>query len=469
MYASPFTTRESSTILRAGWRYRRLVVIATLVGLVFGLAYGLVQSSAVTASTNLVLRDASDVDQSIPLREQSGAYERFVRSQALFADSDEVLRRVAVPLNTTVEKIRDRVEATASSGGESLEFKATANDEDEATDLLARHVDAYEEARAEHVTDDTELTSEVLDGAGGDLNEEAQGTLQVEAVQLAIASEIYGNGVAFSDWVSVDEQSQVLSLAVPAAVAALAALAIALLLAALVDDRDPLVLGAYSLIDRFEVPVRGVIPSNEQERPHAYEQLAADLEAETTRRSGADQDMAPILLGVGVGVDQNDTVEVLSETSRRLAASGMSVAIIDGMQTCADLPLNGTAAFSPSSVVESQMHAAPSGGRVTVVRSATEARSLPDYGHDAGLADHIVSLRERFDFIFVGSPGVANSTAAQKMAPHCEQVLLIVPAGTRVQEVNSTAYTLHQAGVELGGFVSTDEASPTKPSHWWSR
>jgi len=468
MYQSPFESSDSSSVLRAGWRYRRAVVLAVLAGLTIGILYGLTRDTSVTAATNVVLNDAAAVDRSIPTREQNGAYERFVRSQALFAVSDDVLELVAERAEASLEDVRADVSVTAVGAGESLRFQAAADDEAAARDLLDTHLLTYEEVRKARIADDTATAQEVLAGAGDGLNEEAEGALEVSAVELQIATEIYDDGVAFSDRVHVDSASRLMAVAIPAIAATMLFAAAALVVASMLDDRNPLVLGSHTLIARHHAPVRGVIPARDEDRPTAYDRLAAEVETAIARRDPADSPGGPVIMTVAVGsVDPDD--DVAGSMTRSMADSGMRICLLAGRSRAADAPApEFPEPFRASVTEEATPYESAAAGRVVMVSVAGTSRTMSDFARDASFADYMRSLQGRFDAVVIACAPLDDDPGALKMAPHSDEALMIVPGGTALHEVDRSVYALRQTGVRVSGYVSTGEPLRTRADHWWA-
>ncbi len=449
-------------------RYRRWVVLAALIGLAAGLAFGITRPDTVTATTNLVLRDAAEVDGSVAAREQSGAYERFVSAQALFAKSDEVLNVVAGALDRDIADVRADVDAIATGGGRSVRFAATTESEATSRDLLERHVKAYQQARKRLIAGDTARAGEVYDSAGEGVDENARSELSVAAVELQVATEIYGNGVSFADTVKVTQSGAVRRLAVPALGGALVATALALALASIADDKRPLVRGSRSLAERHGLPIRGAIPTRLEQRRQAFDRLAADLEGAMTRRSGPTADQAATILMVGVDNDRDEAARTITEMSRAMADSGMRLCILDGSADGKD-PDEGTPTerFDLSTVAELQIYTSQNGGSVDAIRAASDDRTLPEFVRDPRFVDFVDGLRRRYDAIFVDCPSLTMSAAALKMARFCEGALLIVPTGVSMSLVDNTVYALQQTNIELGGYIATDEPVSRREESAW--
>lgn len=466
MYQSPFSSPDSSSVLRAGWRYRRAVAITVALGLALGLAFGLSRSAETTVSTTVLLRDPGEVDLTLPSKDQSGAYERFVRSQALFATSDEVLETVAARFETDIDEVRNRISVEARSSGEVLRFASTADTESGARNLLEVHLEEYRSARSGWITTDAEIVQEVIDEKLNDMASESTGLVGVIAVENEIATRVYDDGVAFLGRESVSRPSTVLGLGVPLVIGATVAALAALAVATAINERRPLVLGAHTLVDRHSVPVRAVIPARSADRPLAYRHLGADLERSITKHGEQHPGTALMLLVVGVDLTGEDLRSSFVEPIRSIAQAGYRVCFVDG--DASDEPesrfTEGGAVepFTPAIAVETEFMKVSGGGSVIGIRPAYGRRALPDYSGDTGFHAFLDDLRSLFDLVIVECPPLTESPSGRRMAPFSDEAVIVVPSGAPLDEVDETVRTISQAGAPVTGYVLSDRAVVTE-------
>lgn len=468
MYESAFTATDSSTVLRAAWRYRRPVALAIFLGFMLGLTYGLSRDPEVSASTTVVLRDASSVDLSLAESTENGAFARFVQSQAIFVTSDDVLSRVGQSLGASVDDVRDAVGARHTSSGDSMVMTATGVDEAEAKRLLAQLLQSYREVRLERVAAEADAVAALLRELSANAPDATQSEIDRAAVDLLVAQEVYGDGVSFVDHTDIDASGPILRVGLPAVGLAFFAAAVAFVLAALVDDRNPLIQGVSSVLDRHELPIRGAIPEKVVDQPVAYQRAAAEIERDLIHTEGG---FAPMVLWVGVDIERDDAVTTISETARALADSGLKVCIVDGASEAdPETQISYTTdPFTQASAVHATAFEAPSGGEVIIIRPAIAKRALPDYSRDEEFARYLQALTARFDLVIADCPPIEESPGAMRIARHCKAALVTVPRGARVLAVDDTVHSIRQASLPIEGFVVTDEPSRIGNSHWWSK
>ena len=458
MYQSPFSSSDSSAVLRAGWRYRKAVLLAVALGVALGLAFGLSRSEATTVTMTVVLRDPGEVDQTLPSKDHAGAYERFVRSQALFARSDEVLGTVAARFETSIDDVRDRVDVAATSAAEVLRFSSRGETEVGARTLLSAHLAEYRSARLAWIATTNEIVREVIDESLDGAN---QATVGVIGVENEIATRIYDDGVSFLGEEKVSRSSDLIRVGVPVALGAIVALMAALSVAAMVGERRPLVLGSHILVDRFDVPVRAVIPARSADRPLAYRHLGADLQRSILQRAEEHTGAALMLMVVGVDIQGEALRSVFVEAIRNIAQSGHRVAIVDAdvnNEPESRFTEGGPVeTFSPAVAVETELLKVGGGGQVVGIRPAYGRRALPDYAGDGGFQRYLAGIRGRFDLVVVECPPLGVSPSARRMARFCDEAIVVVANGSRLDGVDDTVRTIGQAGTYVSGYIFSDE------------
>ena len=465
MYQSPFSSPETSSVLRAGWRYRRPVLLAVALGLAAGLLYGLTRDDLVSVARTVVLRDPSTVDRTLPARDQSGAYERYVRSQALFAGSDEVLAAVAATFDVSLDRVRSDVDIEARSSGEVLRFAARGPDEGTARALLVTVLDEYRAARGALIERDALIVSDVIDEMAAGLDLDALATVNVIGVESEITTRVYDDGIAFEGEETVSSTSGLIRVGVPVAVGFLVATMAALAVAAMVNERRPLVLGPHTLVDRHQIPIRAVIPSRPTDRPLAFRHLGADLERSMREHARPDKS-ALLTLVVGVDLAADDVRLVLVEAIRNLTQSGHRIAMVSGEanQDAEQILTEGTAveAFTRSFAVETELLAMAGGGEVIGIRPAYGRRALPEYAGDPAFEAYVRSLRDRFDLVVFDCPPLQTSSNARRIARLCDEAILVVPYGASLLAVDDTVRTISQAGTPVTGYIVNGEV-PSAP------
>lgn len=430
MYQSPLQLNDSSTLLRAAWRFRRFVAGAVVLGFALGLVAGVLRSSDTTASTTLVLRDAYSVDRTLPNENETGAFERFVQAQAILATSPEAVARIADTTGITTDEIEDRITSRHVTAADGLRMVATGSSEAQATALLDAFVATFRELRFEQIAaqQDT-ITTSVDEGPG------AGSSIAQQQADAAIEQAIYGDGVAFSDTVEVVTPSIILQFALPAIALALLAGAAAFVLAGVADDRNPILWGVSDIKSRYSTPIRALVTPVPGEQAVAYEQLAAELE-----RDLVTEGPAPALLLVGAGTSTAQAADVVAGLCRALADIGVNVAIFSDEQG----PLLRTNAD------QVLYRASEDGATVTEVGFRG---SLLDFVQTADFNNALVEVRRTADIVIIDSPPLRVDATAVRVAGKVTDILITLPDNAPMADVSNATEVLGRAHATLQGLL----------------
>ena len=440
MYQSPLQLNDSSTLLRAAWRFRVGVAGAVVLGLVLGLAAGVLRSSDTTASTTVVLRDANAVDRTLPNETESGAYTRFVQSQAILATSPEAVARISDATGLAENTVEDRIEARHVSSADGLHMIATGGSEDEATALLDAMLDAFRQLRAAEIAAQQSTISDALDELPDADSDIARGRTDAEIEQA-----IYGDGVAFTDAVEVSSPSTILQVGLPAIALALLAGAAAFVLAGVADDRNPILWGVEDLKARYSTPIRALVTPVTGEQAVAYEQFAAELE-----RDLVTDGEAPTILLVGAGTSAVQKSDVVAGLCRALADIGLNVAIFADDQ-------------SPDLRTSTDQVLYRTGDDGSTVTEIGFRGSLLDFVQTRDFDQTLAEVRRKVDIVIVDSPPLRVDATAARAAGKVSDIVIVVPDNAPIVDVTNTTEVMSRPAATLQGLLVLTGSKTASP------
>ncbi|MEM9466237.1 MAG: hypothetical protein AAGA90_12755 [Actinomycetota bacterium] len=430
MYQSPLQLNDSSTLLRAAWRYRVWVAGAIVLGLVLGLMAGMLRSSDTTASTTLVLRDANAVDRTLPNENETGAYTRFVQAQAILATSPEAVSRISDATGLSTDDVENRISARHVASADGLRMVATGSSEGDATELLDAMVTAFRALRAEDIA----AQQATIEGALDELPD-GDSSIAREQTDSEIQQALYGDGVAFSDTVEVAVPSTILQVGLPAIALALLAGAAAFVLAGVADDRNPILWGLQDLKGRYSTPIRGLVTPVTGEQAVAYEQFAAELERDLV----GDGD-APTVLLVGAGTSAVQKSDVVAGLCRALADIGLDVAIVGDDQ-------NPDLRSSTDTVL---YRTGDDGATVTEIGFRG---SLLDFVQTPDFDRTLTEVRRSADIVIIDSPPLRVDATAARVAGKISDIVIVVPDNAPIADVTNTTEVMTRSAATLQGLL----------------
>ncbi len=430
MYQSPLQLNDSSTLLRAAWRFRLGVAAAIVLGLVLGLAAGMLRSSDTTASTTLVLRDANAVDRTLPNENETGAYTRFVQAQAILATSPEAVDRISERTGLPVDEVEARISARHVASADGLRMATIGSSEADATELLDAMVATFSELRQADIAAQQATITSALDELPDGDSAIAQGQTDAE-----IEQRLYGDGVAFSDTVEVTAPSTILQVGLPAIALALLAGAAAFVLAGVADDRNPILWGLQDLKTRYSTPIRGLVTPVTGEQAVAYEQFAAELERDLVQ--GGD---APTVLLVGAGTSAVQKSDVVAGLCRALADIGLDVAILGDDQ-------------SPDLRSSTDTVLYRTGDDGSTVTEIGFRGSLLDFVQTPDFDQTLVEVRRKADIVIIDSPPLRVDATAARVAGKVTDIVIVVPDNAPIADVTNTNDVMSRSSATLQGLL----------------
>lgn len=430
MYQSPLQLNDSSTLLRAAWRFRKWVAGAIAVGLLLGLVIGVLRSWDTRAETTLILRDANAVDLTLPNEDETGAYTRFVQAQAILATSPEAVERISDRLGLSTDMVEDRISAAHVATADGLHVTATGSSEAEAIRLLDAMVTAFREVRAQDIATQQATITEAVGELPSENSAFAEGQTDAQ-----IQQRLYGDGVAFADTVEVSSPNPILQIGVPAVALALLCAAMAFVLAGVADDRNPILWGLQDLKARYPIPIRGIVTPVPGEHSVAYEQFAAELE-----RDLVGPGHAPSLLLVGAGTSVGQKTDVVVGLCRALADIGLDVAIIGNGQSPDIRPGTRSILYRTHDTGSTVTEIGFGGSLLDFVQTAEFDRTLAD-------------LRDQCDIVIIDSPPLRVDATAARAAGKVTDVVIVVPDSAPTVDVTNTNDVMKRSAARLQGLL----------------
>jgi capsular polysaccharide biosynthesis protein len=247
-------------VLSAAQRSPKLIALCALAGLVLGLAYVGLQLNTFAAGARVVLRDPWEADVATTDRPVGGDFERFVRSQARFVESDPVLSDAAASLATSTDELEKAVIVTTNSAGDVLVVTVQGGSAEEVERRLQAVLDAYANQRQSTVRAQVDNTLEGIEAELLAAEPGTRGELETRASRLRVAVAAYGDGIAF---VEKDRPQRVIGLTgmvgYPLATT-LAGLGGGLVLAWILADRRPRIDDPEALARRTGMAFLGTVP-----------------------------------------------------------------------------------------------------------------------------------------------------------------------------------------------------------------
>ena len=493
------------------WRYRYMVLVVALLSAVGGYLYASSKPVVYEAATRIELRNPYDLtlfrnERGTPFTE----IDRYLSSQAQVVTSGDVLDRASEILKGRVPRAQIRQSVVAQSSTKLFEVNVSARTGDPATAaaIVNAVAKAYEEVADKRVKQDAaesiaalqkleaQLSARLDDLPAGDspsaeaaraaisgqlVNVQAkQGQIQADATKFGAGIERIGEARPPEFPISDSPRRR-------AVIFGLLGLIAGLVLAFWRGERVRLVDRAEDAAAAVNAPLLGEAPKHAADTAAAaspvfaepgspaareYGFIASTLSLAATegeRRlivvtspdAGRAKSLTALNLALSAAQDQRSTVlldvepaglltGLLRANATRgasdlvaLSAAGFGVGLRDGSTS----PIEGLEWF----------HFVPSGTRELNGRDTAESPQL---------AKVLVQIQQEADLVFVDGPALRERPGGLKLAAAADGVLLVVPRGTRLEELRQTSSRLAAARTPIVGVVF-DPAPVT--TRWWRR
>jgi Mrp family chromosome partitioning ATPase/capsular polysaccharide biosynthesis protein len=486
-------------LLEAVWRYRWLVVAATLVAMMAGFGASFLQTTMYEGEARLLLRDPRDAGVFRESGQRTIDPARYVRNQAEFAESSAVAARTAELIDNRlgIQEIQERVTAQPSADLDLIVIRPLDPSAAGAAQLANAVAEAYQQRIAEEVRANADAAIAEFDRQKAQLQEriataesrlradpddsaaraERDGavsqliTLESRADQIAVEAALYGAGVELFEPAEVPESPAqprpLRNAAVAGVLSLLAASAFAWWRAEqtqsadLGQDAAP-VLRAPLLgeVPEFaDVGVEGALPT--QSAPHtpaaeAYQFIIASLEYALR-----DLDRAAVLVtspgpGDGKTVTSANLAVAATQDGRRVLlvdaderARGLTqlaeVAPEPGLTDAADpeIPLEGC-------IAEWRLSQRL---RLPFMPAGSKVGDPAGYFRTTACRAALRRIREQADLVLLDSPPLLAVSDASSIASQVDGIVLVVTRGTPLRMLEDVRHRLDFLGTPLLGYV----------------
>lgn len=191
------STADGPSLLDVVLRRPKLLVIGAVLFGLLGLALVASNLSSYNASARVILRDPWDADIGATDRPVGGDFQRFVRSEARFMQTDEVLSTAADTLGERPGVLAGAVQATASGSGDFIDVVVAGSSAEQAEARLDALLEAYSSVRLSVVAEQADLVLATIEEEAASLQGGDRTELERRATDLRIALAAYGDGVSF--------------------------------------------------------------------------------------------------------------------------------------------------------------------------------------------------------------------------------------------------------------------------------
>lgn len=468
-------------LLDAVWRYRWMVAVCGLVGLLLAAIVGAVFVPKASADATLALKTPTARSVIAPGIQGDASLNRYTSQRALFATNDDVISGAVKALGGwTVPQLESAVTVTPSSNNTSFVVKVNAATPQQAVDAVNAVVDSYKAASRKQVEAATAATlapitanidaiqKQLAGGADGQTKlalAQTLTSLQQQKSAIESDSSLFGDGV---DFVQAASLANATGQKIP-----YTQLALGLLLGLLVGmglawwraDNNRRVERPGQAAEIIDTELLGEI--EDLRRPVTTDSDRAEI-LQSTREI-----LAPVLgrvvpgsILVTSGAPGAGATVAASGVAAAAAAEGLRVAVIDGdmvtggLSAQLGLPADGPglveAAGDPASDLASLMQivevspgikvAALSYGRTTPGMPGVNAASLTAF---------VARLRKTFDVVVVDAPTARHDYVASVLSGIVDHVLVVVARGTLTADLEDLDKLLTASRATVTGYVYT--------------
>jgi polysaccharide biosynthesis transport protein len=421
-------------------RRHRAAAAGVAVLLLLGAAlYTLLAPAPVTATAQLGLTDPRGNSVFRTTGTSPTDLARFTQQRATFARSNQVLERAAGSLQdqTGLRELRSSVSTSVGTDADVLSITASAEAGEEAARRANAVAEAYREISAEQTQADADAALAALaegpaEGAAalaGDAGADLSRELGLQASQLRLAAELYGDGVAWTEAadpaITGGGPALLRNLAIAGLLGVLGGVALAVALAA----RRPTAEDADAPFPILGAPLLGELEKGS--RGEGFDVVAAALHRAAP--SG--------VVAVSSAADDTDVTWLCAEIARAAASAGLRVAALDGATETQSL----ARLLSPGS----DAGRSPAGrGPVDLFRLRTDEASVSR----AELMSRLEEIKRDRDLVVVNCPPLSTPPAAN-ILQSADAVVAVVPRGAAEASLQRWRRMLKLLEAPLLGYV----------------
>lgn len=493
MFASePSAPQQAPGIIDATLRYRQLTIVLTVVGLLLGAVYTLLQPSTFDAVGHLSLTDPRG---SATFRDGSSVvdFARYVNDRVDFAESGEVLQAAAKDFPAAGEPgdLRGRCGVSGEDGGSVLTITCSYDDEKTAIGAVDALVAAYRsrtaaqaEVKAQAALDALTTEKEALQAKLDDLKEEGGGDAYATAVASATASRLnelekrgtdirttkalFGDGTESYDFARIPPSAGTFTtLLRNSFIAGVLGFLVAVLTAWFRADRDPIAEAPNDVAGWIGLPLLGEIE-------HRF------LEAETIDLTGTPESTFQRVTSNLDAVLDGETVlftpaepiarheDVIIKAALVAARAGKRVLLIDGDQAgrsisnLLGLPTGaGLAEFiageAPADEATVRLGFGKSAGlgasSLYLMGPGGEPGQAPALFRSAEMAQALVELKDSYDLILIDGPPLLVSAGSSMLGQVVDGIVVMIERGTPRPVIEDARRQLAFLAGDAVGFV----------------
>lgn len=497
------------SLLRAIWRYRYAILVVALLSGAVGYVRESRKPPVYEAASNIQL--LNPYDRTLFRQERGTAFTDLVRylgSQADLVMSPDVMARASELLHGELRppQIRQIVTAQSSTTVYEITVRGRAGDPAVVASVVNAVTEAYQDVAEERVKA-TEVASvaqlkkleaefqqrlDALPAGGGDSTVESQrtglaaqiATLQARQGQIRADAVVYGAGIDRIDKARPPEYPISDTPRRSAIIFGLLGLIAALIAAFWRSERVRVVDSGEDAAGAVGAPLLGVLPRHPTDSAPAaapvllapaspaareYEFIASALSLAardserrlvlvTSLEAGEAKSVTALNLALSAAQDQRSVVLLDVEPA------GMLTGLLrgNGLRGASDLVALSAAGFgfglrdgstSPIDGADS-FHFVPGGTRESKGRDTAESTQM---------AKVLVQLQQETDLVFVDGPALRESPGGIKLAAAVDGVILVVPRGTKVDQLRQAGALLATARAPIVGVVF----GRSRSAGWW--
>ncbi len=399
-----------------------LIVVAVLGGVFLGLVWVVLNWRSYDATARVVLSDPWEADLTVTDNPVGGDFDRFVRNQAGFMGSSQVLELAAVDLGLALDDLEPTVSSSAGSSGYGVVLTVSASNASDAETRRDAVLAAYSRAREALLVEQLQAELASIEAQQDTANGAFDATLDERKTRISIAVAAYGDGVSFVERDRAEAALGLISRLAYPVLGGLAGLALGLVAAWMLADRRPTLLDATDVIGRHGMIHLGTVPQVDRELTDDPD-LRAEFEIAMLALANLLRSHDPRTGGraYGVVMTSAERESGVTATARLLAQAAIG---------------NGARA----EVIDAD------------IRSV--GRGLDPRVVDRALRDHGVIL-------FDCAPPHVDSTAL-RLGMDLDAVVLVLKHGCDLREVDHAVRMFETVGVEPSGFVMTTPTRETR-------
>ena len=468
-------------LLSAVWRYRWMVALCGLLGLLLAAIAGIVFVPKGSAEALIALKTPTSRSVIASGIQGDAALARYTSQRALFATNDDVITAAVATLpGWTAAQLENAVTVTPSANNTSFTIKVNAANPQQAVDAANALVDAYKSASLTQVKDATTATVDPIaknilalqarlnsNASSQEKLAVAQTLTSLQQQQSAIESDsaVFGDGVDFFQNATLAAATGQKIPYTQLAVGLLVGLLLGMGLAWWRADNNRRVERPGQPAELLETELLGELA--DLRRPITSDSDRAAI------LQGTREILAPVLgrvvpgsILVTSGAHRAGATVAASGVAAAAAAEGLRVAIIDGDMVTGGLSAQlGLPADSPGLVQAAgdpecdlgqvmQIVEITPGVKVAALAYGEASPGMPGV-NATSLRAFMTRLRTTFDVVVVDAPTARHDYVASVLAGIVDHVVVVVARGTLTADLDDLDKLLTASRASVTGYIYT--------------